>query len=230
MCIRALLNEYGTFTHFPPSIKATVLELEEVVVDQNNRKRFKFLSHLPLGSVCHLCEINLKDIISEIAIEPLLPKLQQREEFRVRKTIAEEKARVKAEIRQEKEFKEKHYKELNFAPIPAFVNPIIPEKIEDFPAPQWVPNATTRSLDTVKKNGVIANTPAVTIPFRTTVPASEEIGYDSDEEIRPPAYSASFVIEVTESKPLTQSQKKRKNQKQKKQLLFSTSTINRSYS
>lgn len=64
LCNKILKYEYGDYSNFPETINCRIISLEESTINDDMRKRFKYLSHLPLTCDIVLCEIYLSDIVS----------------------------------------------------------------------------------------------------------------------------------------------------------------------
>ncbi|RHY31450.1 hypothetical protein DYB32_003488 [Aphanomyces invadans] len=64
LCMRALTREFGHDNSFPYDITATVLEIEHVVMNDDVRKRFRYMAHLPSHCDLFLVEVDLAGIVS----------------------------------------------------------------------------------------------------------------------------------------------------------------------
>lgn len=62
---RCLALEYGSMEQCPHEIEAAVLQLDELLINDESRKRYKFLSHLPLGSDVLIAELDLSQYLSD---------------------------------------------------------------------------------------------------------------------------------------------------------------------
>lgn len=58
---RCLMAEYLEFSKCPLTLNAKILAMESVFITEENRKRYKYLSHLPLHSEFKLVELDLKE-------------------------------------------------------------------------------------------------------------------------------------------------------------------------
>ncbi|KAG2221498.1 hypothetical protein INT45_008823, partial [Circinella minor] len=64
--IRILLQAFGDYADFPPEImNATLTHVEEQLLTEERRKRYKFLGHVPLGCNISWIEIDLKGIVPD---------------------------------------------------------------------------------------------------------------------------------------------------------------------
>jgi hypothetical protein len=60
-------------------LEAQVLELESVTQTDATRKRYRYLSHLPLTSTFQLCEVDLSDILPSEAFSPFAEEIRSRQ-------------------------------------------------------------------------------------------------------------------------------------------------------
>eukprot|EP01025_Chloroclados_australasicus_P017398 TRINITY_DN1887_c0_g1_i4.p1 TRINITY_DN1887_c0_g1~~TRINITY_DN1887_c0_g1_i4.p1 ORF type:complete len:620 (-),score=56.10 TRINITY_DN1887_c0_g1_i4:421-2280(-) len=76
---RCLLAQYGSWEMCPPTIHGEVLEVEEHVCGEEERKRWKFLSHLPQSSLFKFCEIkmNMDDLPAAMQFKKDIQKRQR---------------------------------------------------------------------------------------------------------------------------------------------------------
>mmetsp|Transcript_15034 Transcript_15034/g.32584 ORF Transcript_15034/g.32584 Transcript_15034/m.32584 type:complete len:348 (+) Transcript_15034:277-1320(+) len=100
--VRCLLHHYGSYETCPPTIKAQVLELEDMVQNEAIRKRYKFLSHLPLTGLFKLAEVDMGGLLPPESLAPFTEELTARERRRkkraaeVRRQAAQEAAQARA--------------------------------------------------------------------------------------------------------------------------------------
>ncbi|KDO28263.1 hypothetical protein SPRG_06313 [Saprolegnia parasitica CBS 223.65] len=85
--MRCLAKEFGDA--LPSSLGGKVLELEHVVMNDDARKRFRFLSHLPGLCDFYLAEIELKDTVSPETLLHFQSDLKKRARARQAKKRAE---------------------------------------------------------------------------------------------------------------------------------------------
>lgn len=230
-CSRALLNEYKSFVNVPTKIKGKILEIEEITIDHAVRKRFKFLSHLPLHYICKICEIDMRPIVSKKALEPLLPKIMKRVHARKQKKFLEHKQDKKREKAQSFVIDEPIVLDPNdFLESLSTISQSSEktEEIEDTNSPSIKPSAPVWVKDTPKKNTVYipkklqANT-------QTTIRKVKGSDGESDEELAAPSFSSSVYQDISfEPVPVQRKSSKRgggKKKRGKKQMLFSTSQL-----
>ncbi|EFJ45410.1 hypothetical protein VOLCADRAFT_105963 [Volvox carteri f. nagariensis] len=94
--LRCLLHAYGSYDSCPPVITARLLELEDVVQAEATRRRWRFLSHLPLAGAFKLCEVAMTDLLPQEALAPFADELAAREKRR-RRQRADERRQAAAE-------------------------------------------------------------------------------------------------------------------------------------
>ncbi|ORX80033.1 hypothetical protein BCR32DRAFT_294068 [Anaeromyces robustus] len=91
LCNKILKYEYGDYVHFPDTISCRILYLEESTINEDMRKRFKYLSHLPLTCDIVLCEIYLSDIVSSATFKKFKSEITQLSKKRQQKMAKEAK-------------------------------------------------------------------------------------------------------------------------------------------
>ena len=65
LCMKILKYNFETYDSIPSELSLPIIQLEKVIVNQSNRKRFKYLDHLSLGTQIILVEVDLKSIVPE---------------------------------------------------------------------------------------------------------------------------------------------------------------------
>lgn len=96
LILRCLLHHYGHYADCPPTVTGRIVELEDVVQSELTRKRWKFLSHLPLTGTFKLCEIQLSDLLPAESLQPFAEELKLRCARRSRRA-AEERRQAAAD-------------------------------------------------------------------------------------------------------------------------------------
>ncbi|RNA33446.1 RING finger 10 [Brachionus plicatilis] len=92
---RCLMAEYLEFSKCPLTLTAKILAMESLFITEENRKRHKYLAHLPLHSEFKLVELDLKKpVVSQKTLEAFSAEIQER--VRMRKRI-ENRERKEAE-------------------------------------------------------------------------------------------------------------------------------------
>lgn len=103
--IRILKAAFGNFAAFPSTILPRV---ERVVtgqlVDDDLRKRTKYLAHLPYGCEVGFLECDWTDTVAPEVLERFKPEIEKRRKRHTEKDNREEKARIRAEKAEYAEF------------------------------------------------------------------------------------------------------------------------------
>lgn len=86
-----LLLHFQTYEQLPHRIEAPVVEVEAVTQTEGTRKRFKFLSHLPLTATFRFAEVDLAAVLPPAALAPFADELQRRRQSRQRARLAQER-------------------------------------------------------------------------------------------------------------------------------------------
>lgn len=103
--IRILKAAFGNFASFPATILPRVEHVSTGhVVDDELRKRTKYLAHLPYGCEVGFLECDWTDTVSPEVLERFKPEIERRRKKHTEKETREEKARVRAEKAEYAEF------------------------------------------------------------------------------------------------------------------------------
>ena len=95
--MKALLQHYGDYKSLPSSIEAHIVELESVTQTEGTRKRYRYLSHLPLTANFQLCEVDLNEMLPPEAFTPFLEEIRTRQQRRRRLMQQEKVEKAKEE-------------------------------------------------------------------------------------------------------------------------------------
>ena len=102
--IRILKTSFGSYRAFPSSILPRVERVSSGhVVDDDLRKRIKYLSHLPYGCEVGFLECDWRDVVPAAVLEEFRPMLERRRRRNEEKDAREEKERVRIEKAEERE-------------------------------------------------------------------------------------------------------------------------------
>jgi len=89
---RCLIEEYGSLICGPGQIDGQIVDLEFYTMTKELRKRFRYLSHLPLCSEFMTCELMLKPpVLSKHTIHNFMPEFKSRKANRVKKFKEQQK-------------------------------------------------------------------------------------------------------------------------------------------
>lgn len=103
--IRILKAAFGNFASFPSTILPRVERISTGhVVDDELRRRTKYLAHLPYGCEVSFLECDWTDIVAPEVLEQFKPEIEKRRKKHMDKDAKEEKARVRAEKAEYAEF------------------------------------------------------------------------------------------------------------------------------
>ncbi|KAI9759375.1 MAG: hypothetical protein M4579_002364 [Chaenotheca gracillima] len=96
--IRVLKAAFGNFSSFPATILPRVERVSTGhVVDDDLRKRAKYLAHLPYGCEVGFLECDWNDVVAPEILQNFKPELEKRRQKNKDKEMREEKERVRAE-------------------------------------------------------------------------------------------------------------------------------------
>ncbi|GAA5998655.1 RING-type E3 ubiquitin transferase MAG2 [Rhodotorula paludigena] len=95
--IRILKSHFGTYQAMPDTIEVAVEGADEGSMNDELRRRCKWLSHLPLASELVFVEADLSRVVSRKALEPYAAALKQRRTKRREKARKEDRAKLRSE-------------------------------------------------------------------------------------------------------------------------------------
>lgn len=103
--IRILKSSFGSFASFPTAIISRVEHVSTGhIVDDELRRRVKYLNHLPYGCEVGFLECDWTDTISAEILEKFKPEIEKRRKRNKEKEAQEEKARLKAEREEDERY------------------------------------------------------------------------------------------------------------------------------
>ncbi|EFJ21418.1 hypothetical protein SELMODRAFT_443565 [Selaginella moellendorffii] len=85
LTMKCLVHHYGSYTSLPSRVEGKILEMEAMIQTELLRKRYRYLSHLPLTSTFQLCEVDLSKILPSSSLSPFKDELHAREVRRQRR-------------------------------------------------------------------------------------------------------------------------------------------------
>lgn len=100
--IKILKKEFVNYDHFPKNIIIRVSNVEESTLTEELRKKFKYLSHLPLSCDVTFLEVDLKGVVSDETLDTFKNELRVRHKKRSEKLRREEKDKRLADSREQK--------------------------------------------------------------------------------------------------------------------------------
>lgn len=95
--IRVLLSHFGSYASFPDNIAVPITGRSEGTVDDELRKRCKYLAHMPAGADVVFVEADLESVVGKGALAGFEGALRARKTKRKEKERKDERNRLKAE-------------------------------------------------------------------------------------------------------------------------------------
>eukprot|EP00743_Colponemidia_sp_Colp-15_P009707 GILK01010622.1.p1 GENE.GILK01010622.1~~GILK01010622.1.p1 ORF type:complete len:759 (-),score=146.95 GILK01010622.1:333-2609(-) len=95
--VRMLMKEYGRYSRFPNTIEGEVIEIEHCQQTDHTRKRFKYLSHLPLAADFLFVELDMTSLVSTDTNKLFADEVRQRRNRRTRRRREEDLAKDQSE-------------------------------------------------------------------------------------------------------------------------------------
>ncbi|THH00696.1 hypothetical protein EW026_g1873 [Hermanssonia centrifuga] len=140
--IKILLSYFNSYAAFPDSINVRVESYAESTVNDDLRKRCKYLAHLPEGADVVFVETDLGSVVGQEGLKNFDRALVMRRARRKEKGRKDDKARTRAEER-EKEKLVNRWNELTRHDVDAYIPPSEPrvpspvnvDNVYDFPEP-----------------------------------------------------------------------------------------------
>lgn len=99
--IKILKSHFGTYQDMPDTIEVAVEGADEGRVNDELRRRCRWLAHLPTSADLVFIEADLGKVVSKASLEPYLVPLKQRRTKRRDKARREDKAKAKSEQREQ---------------------------------------------------------------------------------------------------------------------------------
>jgi len=102
---RCLIEEYGSLDFGPSRIKGDIIDFECFTMTKELRKRFRYLSHLPLSSEFMICELILKPpLLSKRTIHNFMPEFKNRKAMRSKKVKEQQRFDREANVIESKKY------------------------------------------------------------------------------------------------------------------------------
>jgi len=95
--IRILLSHFGSYASFPDNIAVPITDHSEGTVDDELRKRCKYLAHMPAGADVVFIEADLQSVVGTETLTGFEGALRARKSKRKEKERKDERNRLKAE-------------------------------------------------------------------------------------------------------------------------------------
>ena len=172
--IRILKAAYGDFSQFPSTLLPRVEHISTGhVVDDDLRKRAKYMAHLPYGAEVSFLECDWTDVLPERVLDQHIEEIQRRRKRNHDKEAREERERLRAEKmdddirlaairRRRPSLVEKSFSETDFVPL-TNGGPAPGGSSEDgnslSTSPPWGPSRTYSSFATLASPGTSPEAP-----------------------------------------------------------------------
>ena len=133
--IRILKDAFSSYENFPSSILPRVERVSHGhIVDDDLRKRIKYLAHLPYGCEVGFLECDWTDTVSAAVLEKFRDDIERRRKRNSDKDTREEKERIRAEKAEDREYAAARRDRLN-VPVDRFsphdFQPLIATEVAD---------------------------------------------------------------------------------------------------
>lgn len=141
--IKILLSHFNNYASFPDTITVRVESHTESTVNEDLRKRCKYLAHLPEGADVVFVETNLEEVVGAEGLKNFERALAMRRTRRKEKGRKDDRAKARAEER-EKEKLVTTWNEVTRSYPDSYIPPPIPREpsplVDDFPEPGHEPS------------------------------------------------------------------------------------------
>ncbi|PVF96060.1 hypothetical protein CPB86DRAFT_816656 [Serendipita vermifera] len=107
--IRILLSHFGSYANFPPTIEVKVEARNEGTVDDDLRKRCKYLAHLPEAADVTFVEANLESVVGKDAMAAFEGALKSRRSRRKEKERRDDRAKIRAEEKEKERLADEYW-------------------------------------------------------------------------------------------------------------------------
>uniref|UniRef100_A0A8C4TBR6 E3 ubiquitin-protein ligase RNF10 n=1 Tax=Erpetoichthys calabaricus TaxID=27687 RepID=A0A8C4TBR6_ERPCA len=126
--VRCLVHEYGSLEKSPEKIEAVVVEIDGYSMNEEMRRRHRYLSHLPLTCEFSICELALQPpLLSKETLLTFTEDMEKRKRFRQKKARDERRRERRIEMEENKKqgkYPEVHIGLENLQQFPAFGSPL----------------------------------------------------------------------------------------------------------
>ena len=184
--IRILKAAFGDFVAFPTTLLPRVEHISTGhIVDDDLRKRAKYMAHLPYGAEVSMLECDWTDIISPSILEQFSEEIGRRRKRNLDKEAREERDRLRAEKEEEDKrwaatrrrrpsMTEKSFSEADFAPLQS-VAASPPSDSNLGQTPPWANHRSHSSFATLASPGTSPEGPRTVWGTTAITPASPPV-------------------------------------------------------
>ncbi|KAH7373102.1 hypothetical protein KP509_17G037300 [Ceratopteris richardii] len=93
--MKCLLQHYGSYENLPCRLQVRIIEMEAQTQKESLRKRYRYLSHLPLTTNFWFCEVDLRGILPSSPFMPFNKEIRSHEARRRRRQKQEQADRLR---------------------------------------------------------------------------------------------------------------------------------------
>ncbi|EFC49196.1 RING finger domain-containing protein [Naegleria gruberi] len=129
LCSKMLIHEFQDYSNFPTNLNdCPILEIETVELNEELRRRYPVLKHVPCGCYISLVEIDMRNIVSKETINTFIKDIKHRKyrrDEKVRMRIREEQEEKKNEEKRKEEerlARERLIQELHISNFPELIS------------------------------------------------------------------------------------------------------------
>jgi len=199
--IRILKVAFGDFSSFPSTILPRVEHISTGhIVDDDLRKRAKYMAHLPYGCEVSFLECDWTDIISPSILDQFRNEIERRRKRNHEKEAREERERIRAEKEEDEKrwaaarrkrpsVVEKNFSESDFQPLSQIDQHLgsSPAGLNTFSTtPPWGNTRTHSSFATLASPGTSPDTPRTVWGTAIVQPSSPALLSTAQEKLAPP--------------------------------------------
>ena len=196
--IRILKSAFGDFSGFPSTILPRVEHISTGhVVDDDLRKRAKYMAHLPYGCEVSFLECDWTDIISPVILDQFQDEIIKRRKRNTEKEAREERDRLRIEKleddkkwasirRRRPSLNEKSFKETDFQPLQPQVVGSPPSESAMATTPPWGNQRAHTSFATLATPGTSPDAPRTVWGTTAITPMSPSMAPAAPEPSQQP--------------------------------------------
>ncbi|KAJ3328173.1 hypothetical protein HDU76_010461 [Blyttiomyces sp. JEL0837] len=97
--VKILKHEFEDYDKFPDELRVRTISVQESTMDEDLRKKCRYLSHLPLSCDVNFCEVDLTDIVSKETLDTFKKEINDRKARQEAKHRREEEERQRSQVK-----------------------------------------------------------------------------------------------------------------------------------
>lgn len=160
LSMKILKHHFNSYDAIPRDLSLPIIQLERVLVNSSNRKRFRYLDHLSLGTQIILVEVDLRSIVSDSTLQTHSKELSNRQDARdqeIAKSSASPSTRDRSILEEWKMMEDDYY---SITQASAAMDIRVPESVKldnlddeaSFPLPSSFNNSSSPAAIPIKSN------------------------------------------------------------------------------